>query len=570
MVAFPTFVYRGLEEPGFPVHSRSVHLDNFTDLTSVPESTSFYCRVHPSRAEPEESDLSNNAELDSQSKATLVLTPSPTSLDDENETLVLIKMSIDGPLVVARWPVIGGSGYFTVQAGNNCIACQSLDRKFLDIHDSSSGLTRCQIPIPASSLDKNNRIDNWSVNEWLVDFRGAAGGKLTFDCQSGSSIDISSAWGGWTYGGNANEFLTMARETLPSSIPDHLQVRDRADGKVLFEWPIPDPDCVHGAGPFLQLDNLILLATDDGRVLFVEKTNGRIERTFAPRFWVPYLTCVVAFLGLVWLLCWFCFSIEHGFVVWMDAALIASVAFLFLWWRITLAGCYQQYDRMAWTSVAAMLMAIGNLLNHETLYSQRGLVRSTLPLFVFASALLTTIQFNIVRGWYVNAFTMRTVTIGSVLLLGSIVTIRLCPAWNENGNSTNHSKPSISGWRISLRQLMFITFVVATMMATVRWLRLDWSLELLNREGMSLVVMSCVSLALYCAAVRVRYLVFKIVLVSVLLIALTFQATLQLPTAWHFSDTLPNPVRWIEFVGASAVSTILITLRFAFIRRASI
>ncbi len=117
---------------------------------------------------------------------------------------------------------------------------------------------------------------------------------------------------------------------------------------------------------------------------------------------------------------------------------------------------------------------------------------------------------------------------------------------------------------------MFITFVVGTMMATVRWLRLDWSIELLNREGMSLVVMSCVSLALYCAVVRVRYLVFKIVLVSVLLIALTFQATLQLPTAWHFSDTLPNPVRWIEFVGASAVSTILITLRLAFIRRASI
>ena len=531
-----SLLWLDLEEVGYPVHSLSRGAHDATNLTNIPQSAGFYV-VESARTSESES-------LDSD----------PAFTDNEMQTLVLMGMHAGGPVEVTRWPVIGGSGYVTYMAGLNCVVSQSNDRKYFDIHDASTGLIRCQIPIPSGGLDENNKIENWSVGDTQIHIDCGAGGNLHFDLQSGSSIANPAAKNEVTVGGNADEILTMSWDNVSDEVLYDLHVQNRADGRVLFDWPVPDRLCTSGL-ECAHLGDLILLPTQDGRVLFVDKTNGHIERTFHPHFWVPYCSCIVILASLVWVFCWLRFSVQNGFTFWIDVSLIASIASLFLWWRITLSGHPKDLERLEWTCVAAGLIAIGNVLIHETLHSRRGLILRVLPTSVFAVGLFLVIRFKMGPSWSATSITIQSIAIGSFLLLGSLGSSRICPSLDRL--RVQQLKPFC---RLTLKELLFVTFVCAAAMASLRWINISWSLEILQTEWLALCVLSLLSLIMYCIAVRGSMVIFKLLLVAALLVATLYELTVLLPSTWHYSLTYPEPIHSIEFAGGLAIATILLTL----------
>ncbi len=64
---------------------------------------------------------------------------------------------------------------------------------------------------------------------------------------------------------------------------------------------------------------------------------------------------------------------------------------------------------------------------------------------------------NAEPGWMVNALTTYAILVSIVVLLGSILTHRICPPFSPSNSACHQLRKN--EYKLSLRQLLFITFV---------------------------------------------------------------------------------------------------------------
>ena len=570
------FFWHDLTEHGFPPHQKQLDDPVEDNLVDIPESNSFYwiSRDYPQSAQlqvDEEDASSETMEMaDSESLQTLDFEEMgpPYTPPAPDESLVLMGISPEGPYEIARWPVVGGSGNASYHVGDGCVGCLSMDRKFINIHDAHTGTIRHQIVVPPSALDADLHIADWRMYGPFVSLHDGAGACTSVNTNTGAAYDTSNSLQGLVIGFHDDEYLTLLLKKHPDDWPGVFEVRSSKSGKVVHSWITPDWHMAFGWPPsgnvqFTPDGREITFVTQDGRILAVDKATGKIVSNIRPRFWVPYLTSLAAIGTFIWGVYWMRLSIRMGFSFWFDIIVFILLCYLFLWWRITLAGCHEDYDRIAWKCVVALQVALGTLIVHQTLYAKRGLVFRMLPSFVFGAVSIIAIRHLAEPGWVVHAQTTYAILVSTVVIVGSILTHRICPPFSPANSLGRQLRKN--DFTLSLRQLLFITFVCAAIMAALRLIDWKWTLEIVWREGIAFGIIGCIVLLMYCA-VLCRGLLWLKSTVAITLIAAVAVVCCH-HQAWWDLVIFESVAKWSESIAILGFATILVASPIALRQR---
>lgn len=289
------FVWHDLTEHGLPPHKKQLDDSVEDDIVAIPESNSFHWirRDYPQLAQlqADEDDVSSETmEMgDSEILETLVFEEMepPYTPPAPDESLVLMGMSSDGPYEISRWPVVGGSGNATDHVGDGCVGCLNMDRKFINIHDAHTGTIRHQIVVPPTALDMDLRIADWRIRGSFVSLRDGFGSCTAINTHTVDAYDTSSSFRGCISGTHSEKYWTWLSRQSPHILPGTMEERTRETGQITHSWKPSDR--------FVDLQDIqltpdgqaITFLTQDGRVLYVDKTTGKILRAIRPRFWDP-------------------------------------------------------------------------------------------------------------------------------------------------------------------------------------------------------------------------------------------------------------------------------------------
>ena len=569
-----TFFWLDLAELGYPLHHENLYDSLSYPIVAIPDSNSFFgiIRAYPDSDEapqPERADEDAIA-LPMETDYATTMGGDPNSFPvvvDPDETLVLMEMSASGPNEIARWPVLRQHNSATYCVGNSCIGCLSMDSKFINIHDARNGFIRYQVPVPASALDGVFRIShNWTLFGSIVTLHDGLGKTTATDTETGTSMDTSTSSNGLIFGSHGRECLTILLNRNLSDWPGTMQVHNQQDGRLLHSWKMPDHYVSFGFPPtenivFSPDSREIIFFTQDGRVLFVDKNSGTIVRTIQPRFWIPYISFFVAVGTLAWVVCWIRFSIRCTLPYWLDTYVILLMAFVFLWWRIKLSGCYRDYDRLAWLTIVALLIATGTLVVHQTVYARRRLSFRILPSFAFVAMVVISIQICVEQGGFANALLKSGFIVGFFLLLGSLISHRFCPPFGQSG--TILDQQSTGKYRLSLKQLILMTAMCATFMAALRILKFDWSV--VRQESVGLATVGCFALLADCVVACRGAFVLKTAFIAALFafagIAWGYRQ------GWLNSPSLEIFAKGSEFIAVLGIATIYVAAPIAMRQR---
>ncbi len=543
-----SFTWQDLAEQGYPAHKLTLNSAAHR-LVAIPLSNAFYYIPYDSSA-PQDEMTSEEQETESESTAIDTSNTIPAPVDPA-ETLVLMQMSDVGPIEIARWLVVGGSGYVTYQVGDGCIGCVSLDRKTINIHDAKTGAIRLQIPVPPTALGSGNRPDSWSMYDSLISLRDGLGATLVYNTTTGDPLDVSASWDGRLLGHQGDEYVTWDLKNFPEDYPGNFEIRKTQNGELLHKWPVPAMEASLNFSPNGQE---IIFVSMEGRVIVIEKDSGKIVRTIQPRFWIPYISLFVCLATLAWLICWILCSIRVGATYWLDECVVLGIASLLLYWRIMLSGCYEDYDRLAWQCAATMLMAFGTFVIHRTVDSPESFGFHSLPIVVFLSILFIGMHSILDKGWYFNSIITQTLILGCVLLLGLIITNWFFPS-NQNSLAIDERPRS---YRLTLRQLLLLTAYCALAMAALRWMDLRICFDIAKREGVGTVIYGFVSLVVYYFTYRKGLIWLKSFLAAA--IALAIFLGWVFPELWLAPDLLHVVARWAASVAQITLATILVAL----------
>jgi hypothetical protein len=551
-----SFTWQDLAEKGYPAHKQTLN-SAAHHLVAIPMSNAFYYIAYDS-SDPQVEMISKEQETEAELNAIDMSNTIPASIDP-NETLVLMQMSEVGPIEIARWLVVGGSGYVTYQVGDGCIGCVSLDRKTINIHDAKTGAIRFQIPVPPTALGSGNRPDSWSMFDSFISLRDGLGATLVYNTTTGDTLDVSASWNRRLLGHHDEEYLTLALQKYPDDWPGNLEIRNKSNGELLNSWPIPEREVIVGSPTventkFSPDGREIHFITADGRVLFAEKASGKIIRTIQPRFWIPYISIFVCLATLAWLIYWIRYSVRVGATYWLDEGVVLGIVSLFLYWRIMLSGCYEDYGRLAWHCAAACLMAFGALIIHRTVNSTQSFSLRSLPIAIFLSILFIGMHSILDRGWYFNSTLTRTLILGCVLTLGFIVANWFFRS-NQNSNAVETRQRS---YRLTLRQLLLLTIYCALAMAALRWMDLRICFDVMKREGVGIAIYGFLPLIAYYFTYRRGLIWLKSLLVGA--IALGIFLGWVSHEDWWAPDLLHVVARWAASVAQITLATILMAL----------
>ena len=558
------FLWNDLTELGFPPHQKQLDDSVVDHLVAIPESNSFYwiSRDNPQSAQPAEDDETSSEAMaidDSESLEMLDFEEVGPPTPAPDETLVLMGMSPEGPYEIARWPVVGGSGNATCEVGDGCIGCISMDGKFINIHDALTGSIRHQIVIPQTAIDVGLRNLNWRMYVSFVSLHDGAGACTTHNIKTGAAFDTTSSLQGLVIGSNDDEYLTLLLKKNLDDWPGMVEIRSSKSGQVLHAWTMPDSHMgigwpIGGNVQFSPDGHEITFVTQDGRVLVVDKSTCKIVRNIRPRFWIPYLTSLAAIGMLIWGLCWIRLSIRMGFSYWFDTLVFVLLTCLFLWWRITLSGCFAAYERPAWSCVAALPVAVWPLVIHQTLYVRKTLFRRALPSLAFAAVVFATIQFTADQAWMAKTLSTYAAIVGAIVLLGSIWTHRICPPFLPC--HTVPQRQPRNDYKFSLKHLLLITTACGVVMAILRWI--DWksTLEIVMREGAMFAIIGCTVLSLYCVVhYRGIFWIKSIFLTALFVVAILSFCDRQ---EWWYSPTFEMVSQLAASIAILGFATILV------------
>ncbi|AMV35421.1 hypothetical protein VN12_25245 [Pirellula sp. SH-Sr6A] len=557
------FAWHDLDEPGSPPHQKQQDNPIGNHLVPIPKSNSFYWIDNevPQPSQPVEEDETIAETTEVSDSVLLEMLESedigpPTQYPDE--TLVLMGMTPEGPYEIARWPVIGGSGNATCYVGDGCIGCFSLDGRFINIHDALTGRIRLQINVPQTAINSGWRNLKWRTYGSFITLDDGAGGYISINSDTGASYDTSNSFYGLVMGVHDEEYWTLLLKTPPDSWPGFLEGRSSQSGQVLHSWKVPDHLIAFGWTPMGNIQHTpdgheIIFITQDGRVLYVNKSSGKISRVIWPRFWIPIIAAVVGMFAVAWAVCWIRFSARIGIPYWLDLAVILTISYLFLWWRITLAGCHEDYDRIAWKCATALHIASGTLVVHQTLYTKHSAFFKVLPSFIFVAVSFLAIRLQAEQGWMVNAITTYTILVSLVVLVGSILTHRICPPFSPAKSQFPRKE---SDFKFSLRHLFFITFLCAAITESLRLIEWRWALEIVWRNGFAFGLVGGIALLMHCA-VLCRGLIWLKSTVAIALIASVAISWCYRQMWWDFA-IFESVAKWSEFTALLGFATILV------------
>lgn len=500
------FAWHDLDEPGIPPHQKQRDNPIGNHLVPIPKSNSFYWIdnevPHPSQPVEEDETTSESIEVSDsvlsgivESEDTGPPTPSP------DETLVLMGMTPEGPYEIARWPVVGGSGNATCHVGDGCIGCFSLDGRFINIHDALTGCIRQQINTPQTATNAGWRNLYWHMYGSFITLDDGVGGYSSLNTNTGATYDTSNAFSGLVMGVHDEEYWTLLLKNSLDAWPGFFEGRSTQSGQVVHSWKVPDQYISFGLQSIANVQYTpdgreITFITQDGRVLYVDKSSGKISRVILPRFWIPFIAAVVGTFAVAWAVCWIRFSARMGIPYWLDLAVILTFTYLFLWWRITLAGCHEDYERIAWKCAAALHIASGTLIAHQTLYTKHSVFFRILPSFIFVAVSFLAIRLQADPGRMVDAITTYTILVSLVVLVGSVLTHRICPPFSPAKSQFPRKE---TDFKFSLRHLFLITLLCAAITESLRMANWRWAREIAWRNGIAFGLVGCIAMLMYCA-----------------------------------------------------------------------
>ena len=308
-------------------------------------------------------------------------------------TAVLMTMTEQGPKELARWPIFSDSQSEILQTSGHVVSL-SIDGKSLESRDAQTGMIVSRIHISAAALAVGTttratpqmRFEFWRTFGSFIDFDDGTGTRVAFDIRSGQRLDLPPM----LYANSAlllldqrgDESLFLSTQNLKDWIG---MVQVRANNQLRHEWRPPTPAYSSNTVHFSEDGNAVVFYTTDMRVMFVDKATGKVLRHIQPRFWLPWIAIALAALTLCWLTLWIKVSARCRVPSWIDFLVFLSVAFLFLYWRITLSGIFDNWNRIAWILAIGLTLGAINLILHQTP------LRNTRMLFRCAPITLVTV-----------------------------------------------------------------------------------------------------------------------------------------------------------------------------------
>ena len=390
-------------------------------------------------------------------------------------TAVLMTMTEQGPKELARWPIVSDSQSEIQQTSGHVISL-SIDGKSLESRDAQTGMIVSRIPVPAAALKMGTtatatpqmRFEYWRTLGPFIDFDDGTGTRVAFDIRSGQQLDPPPQ----PYATSAlllldqheNESLFLSIQNLMDWI-GMIQVRD--NNQLLHEWRPPtlaySSDSIH----FSEDGNAVVFYTTDLRVMFVEKATGKVLRHIQPRFWLPWIATALVGLTLCWLTLWIKVSARSRVSIWIDFLVFLSVAFSFLYWRLTLAGTPYDWHRIASACIAGRTVGTAMLIVHQTLF------RNTRMLFRCAPiAVMTVCGIFVYWKWFERdhpANVLFGLLILSLIILGSLVIHFMF------FRKPHRERSAVSQKHLTLIELFAWTAITALMLAPLNlYDRDDW------------------------------------------------------------------------------------------------
>ena len=398
--------------------------------------------------------------------AKLVPTPLP-SFQSELEMLLLYKVTEHGPEFVARWPVVGGSGYEELTTSAGWIASLRPDAKTIEVRDAMTGNKVADVPVPPTALPADSRPD-WHLDQKLLVLKDARGGNAqTWDLNKNALVATDGSLDRHVCAQTEGHYLTIkdANFSDPAAWPLTLQIRESAEGTVIAQYKGTGVD----SAKFSSDGTQVKLIDGEERVIFVDTLTGKTLRTSDTttqwELWLGFTIglCAVAWLALFYVEC------SRANVSLPRRALVTTVALLsFTVARLYLSGNHHFYDRLAWQVLYAVVIAwgIGIVLNFFDI--SKPLQRRALPTAGFLVAYAIGVRVLVEPGWTTH-LTIYHFTFGCGLMLIWAYAFRLF-SWLFRYKSQNHDKPKRT---YALRSLVKVTTVVGLIVGLA--IRIDWS-----------------------------------------------------------------------------------------------
>jgi len=441
------------------------------------------------------------------------------SAPEPSETLVLMSMTGQGPKEVARWPVFGGNGSEVVSVPGHVI-CQSVDGRFLETHDARTGIIVGRVPIPKPATKANtavnSKFEDWRAYGNLIDFDDGTGTRVAFDCTTGKQLNLPalrSATSGFYFSDNLNDesllFVSQGWTDWTGKFQVYLGEQPK------HEWKPPIPSYFSSHVHFTEDCKSVVFYSTDLRVLFVDKETGKVLRHVQPRFWVPFIAVAVIVSTFCWIISWFGVSVRCGVSVWFDEFVILLIALTFLGWRINLSGSPDDWNRIAWASIAALAIGVVLFVVYQAVLSDMRLLYRCAPIILlFVAAVFGQWKWMERQPAGNIVFELAIVVF---VVLGSLAAHLLFFRTPHRARNL----PASSQRNFSLLELFAWTALVALVLATLKLYRTDdWLQELTLQSllavlGLGSVITAVALLAFYLTVERC-HLILRLIGLSIL------------------------------------------------------
>lgn len=282
--------------------------------------------------------------------------PAHRSFQGDIEMLHLYTMTERGPVPVASWPVVGGSGYVTVQSDTGLLATLDVSAASFNVHDGITGKLISSIPIPGNAIPSDFR-PHWSLTSSVLKIYGTNGVAIgTFDALTGEEIPTSNCLDRSVYDRHDNLYITIqdTDTTKPENWPLELQVRELPTGSIISSFPNLDFQT-----PEFGLDGSSVKYVDyAGKVSFLSSVTGNVLRSVEPAKWTLTVSCLFIVIVVGWMLLWFYECNRSGVPVVLRSGVLTCVALFFLTMRLQLSGHDQFFERFAWQTIFAIVTGL--------------------------------------------------------------------------------------------------------------------------------------------------------------------------------------------------------------------
>ena len=443
-------------------------------IMPVEGATAFFLRVSLRHVEwfDEEAQVTRTrVDWADELKNPTKLVPTPlSSFQSELQMLLLYKITEHGPALVARWPVVGGSGYEELTTSAGWIASLRPDAKLIEVRDAMTGNKVADVPVPPTALPADFRPD-WHLDQKLLVLKDAQGGNAqTWDLNKNALVATEGCLDRHVCAKTEEHYLTIkdANYSDPAAWPLTLQIRESAEGTVIAQHKGTGLESARFSSDGTQ----VKMIDGEERVIFIDTLTGKTLRTIdTTTQWELLLVFAIGLCAVTWLALFYV-ECNRANVSLPRRALFTTAALLsFTVARLHLSGNNHFYDRLAWQILYAVVIAwgIGIVLNFFDI--GKPFHRRALPTAGFLVAYTIGVRVLVEPGWTTH-LTIYHFTFGCGLMLIWAYAFRLF-SWLFRYRLQNQVKPKRT---YALRSLVKGTTVVGLIVGLA--IRIDWSVIL--------------------------------------------------------------------------------------------